>query len=125
MLILNQKLTDYQLFIKDNLTKFVQKLRQMTTLPSPEIDVIEDIREDLSAIKLWELIVFNDDINTFDHVITTLIDVCQHSPEQAEQCTLLIHYKGKCSVKSGDFEELAAMRNEVCRREISAEVQLR
>lgn len=103
----------------------MQKLRQMTTLPSPEIEVIEEINEDLSAIKLWELIVFNDDINTFDHVISTLIDVCQHSPEQAEQCTLIIHYKGKCSVKSGDFEELSALRNEICRREISAEIQLR
>jgi len=103
----------------------VQKLRQMTTLPSPEIEVIEEINEDLSAIKLWELIVFNDDINTFDHVISTLIDVCQHTPEQAEQCTLIIHYKGKCSVKSGDFEELAVLRNEICRREISAEIQLR
>ena len=103
----------------------MQKLRQMTTLPSPEIEVIEEITEDLSAIKLWELIVFNDDINTFDHVISTLIDVCQHSPEQAEQCTLIIHYKGKCSVKAGDFEELAGLRNEICRREISAEIQLR
>lgn len=103
----------------------MQKPRQMTTLPSPEIEVIEEITEDLSAIKLWELIVFNDDINTFDHVISTLIDVCQHSPEQAEQCTLIIHYKGKCSVKSGDFEELVALRNEICRREISAEIQLR
>ncbi len=104
---------------------FVQKFRQMTTLPNPEIDVIEEIVEDLSSIKLWELIVFNDEINTFDHVISTLIDVCQHSPEQAEQCTLIIHYKGKCGVKSGDFEELAGLRNEICRREISAEIELR
>lgn len=103
----------------------MQKPRQMTTLPSPEIEVIEKVTEDLEAIKLWELVVFNDDINTFDHVISTLIDVCQHSPEQAEQCTLIIHYKGKCGVKSGDFEELAALRNEICRREISAEIMLK
>lgn len=103
----------------------MQKIRQMTTLPSPEIEVIEEIVADLEAIKLWELVVFNDDINTFDHVISTLIDVCQHSPEQAEQCTLIIHYKGKCGVKSGDFEELAALRNEICRREISAEIMLK
>ncbi len=97
----------------------------MTTLPSPEIEVIEKVTEDLEAIKLWELVVFNDDINTFDHVISTLIDVCHHSPEQAEQCTLIIHYKGKCGVKSGDFEELTALRNEICRREISAEIMLK
>ena len=68
------------------------------------------------------LVVFNDDINTFDHVIDTLMDVCHHTPEQAEQCTLLIHYKGKCSVKNGSWEELVPMRNEICRRGISAEV---
>ena len=94
----------------------------MTTLPSPEIDVIEDIREDLSAIKLWELIVFNDDINTFDHVITTLIDVCQHSPEQAEQCTLLIHYKGKCIVKTGSFDELKPQCTQLLEAGLSAEI---
>ena len=97
----------------------------MTTLPSPEIEVIDEAIEDIASIKLWELVVFNDDTNTFDHVIETLIDVCHHSPEQAEQCTLIIHYKGKCGVKSGDFEELTGLRNEICRREISAEIMLK
>ncbi len=97
----------------------------MATLPNPEIEVIEDFAEEIEALKLWDLVVFNDDINTFDHVIDTLMDVCKHSPEQAEQCTLIIHFKGKCSVKSGDFEELVSMRNEICRREIAAEVVLR
>ncbi|MES2517544.1 MAG: ATP-dependent Clp protease adaptor ClpS [Bacteroidota bacterium] len=69
-----------------------------------------------------DLMVFNDEINTFDFVIGTLIEVCGHTPEQAEQCTLLIHYKGKCSVKKGTFEELAPMRNDICRRGIAAEV---
>ncbi len=97
----------------------------MTAFPSPEIEVIDEVIEDLANIKLWELVLFNDDINSFDHVIKTLIDVCKHSPEQAEQCTLIVHYKGKCGVKSGDFEELASMRTEICRREISAEIYLR
>ena len=69
-----------------------------------------------------ELIVYNDEVNTFDHVIKTLMEVCEHSPEQAEQCTLIIHYKGKCSVKRGVFEELVPMRNAICERGISAEV---
>ncbi len=103
----------------------MQKTNQMATLPNPEIEVIEDFAEEIEALKLWDLVVFNDDINTFDHVIDTLMDVCKHSPEQAEQCTLIIHFKGKCSVKSGDFEELVSMRNEICRREIAAEVVLR
>ena len=71
---------------------------------------------------LLSLVVFNDEVNTFDHVIKTLVDVCGHTPEQAEQCTLLIHYKGKCSVKVGGFDLLAPMRNDICGRGISAEV---
>jgi ATP-dependent Clp protease adaptor protein ClpS len=68
------------------------------------------------------LIVFNDEVNTFDHVIQTLIKVCKHTPEQAEQCTWIIHYKGKCTVKVGAFDELAPLRNAICQRGISAEV---
>jgi ATP-dependent Clp protease adaptor protein ClpS len=71
---------------------------------------------------VFDLMVFNDDINTFDHVIETLVEVCGHTLEQAEQCTVLIHYKGKCSVKKGSFEELAPLRNTICQRGISAEV---
>jgi len=57
-------------------------------------------------VDLYEIVLFNDDINTFDFVISSLIDVCDHSLEQAEQCTILVHYKGKCSVKSGEYKEL-------------------
>jgi ATP-dependent Clp protease adaptor protein ClpS len=46
-----------------------------------------------------EIIVYNDDVNTFDHVIDTLMRVCEHTPEQAEQCSLIVHYNGKCTVK--------------------------
>lgn len=53
-----------------------------------------------------EIVLFNDDVNTFDHVIDTLIRVCSHTSEQAEQCAILVHYKGKCTVKTGDFDEL-------------------
>ena len=54
-----------------------------------------------------------------------LIEVCGHSFEQAEQCTLIIHYKGKCSVKNGDFDELKPVRDAICERGISAEILLR
>jgi ATP-dependent Clp protease adaptor protein ClpS len=79
-----------------------------------EITELEDIKD---------LIVFNDDVNTFDFVIETLIKVCKHTREQAEQCTLLIHYKGKCAVKKGPVTELALMRAAICDRGISAEIQ--
>lgn len=88
--------------------------------PFEETDVA--VLDDVVETDVHNLVVFNDDVNTFDHVINTLIDVCQHTPEQAEQCTLLIHYKGKCVVKNGSWEELVPMRNEICRRGISAEV---
>lgn len=53
-----------------------------------------------------EIILYNDEVNTFDHVIDTLIYVCEHTPEQAEQCSIIVHYKGKCTVKTGSYEEL-------------------
>jgi ATP-dependent Clp protease adaptor protein ClpS len=57
-------------------------------------------------VDLYEIVLFNDDIHTFEFVINALLDVCDHTLEQAEQCTLLVHYKGKCAVKSGEYKEL-------------------
>ncbi|MFY7788651.1 MAG: ATP-dependent Clp protease adaptor ClpS [Thermoflexibacteraceae bacterium] len=85
-------------------------------------DVLEDVEMDVDATLERELVVFNDDVNTFDHVIDTLMQVCQHTAEQAEQCTLLIHFKGKCTVKVGTFNTLKPMRDAICDRGISAEV---
>jgi ATP-dependent Clp protease adaptor protein ClpS len=90
----------------------------MQALTDTEVEILEKTVE--TDIK--KLIIYNDDVNTFDWVIDTLIEVCRHTSEQAEQCTLIIHYKGKCSVKEGEFEELVGMRNEICRRGISAEI---
>lgn len=69
-----------------------------------------------------ELIVFNDEVNTFDYVIQLLIDICGHDPLQAEQCTLLIHYKGKCGVKTGSFEELEPRCTSLLEAGLSAEI---
>ena len=90
------------------------------TITNPSIE--EEIALDELDFQERELVVFNDDYNTFDHVIRTLIEICKHSPEQAEQCTWLIHYKGKCTVKFGSFEELVPMRQGICERGISAEI---
>lgn len=70
-----------------------------------------------------QLIVYNDDFNTFDHVIESLIKVCKHDPIQAEQCTFLIHYKGKCSVKKGSYEILEPMCTALLERGITAEIE--
>ena len=70
-----------------------------------------------------EIILYNDDINTFDHVINTLISVCDHSLEQAEQCSLIVHYKGKCGVKSGSYSELKPMCTKLLQAGLSAEIE--
>lgn len=75
----------------------------------PYIEESEILLEDLLDQEALDLVVFNDDVNTFEHVISILMKVCKHSHEQAEQCTLLIHYKGKCAVKKGSKEELKPM----------------
>ncbi|RZS94717.1 ATP-dependent Clp protease adaptor ClpS [Cecembia calidifontis] len=75
----------------------------------PMLEEVEVLLEELIDTDECELVVFNDDINTFDHVIKVLIKVCQHTPEQAEQCTLIIHYKGKCTVKKGSRSKLKPM----------------
>jgi ATP-dependent Clp protease adaptor protein ClpS len=76
------------------------------SIPLPFIEEAEILVEELIDQESHDLIVFNDDFNTFEHVINILIKVCKHTHEQAEQCTLIIHYKGKCAVKKGSFEEL-------------------
>jgi ATP-dependent Clp protease adaptor protein ClpS len=70
-----------------------------------------------------DLVVYNDDFNTFEHVINTLIKVCKHTAEQAEQCTYIIHFRGKCAVKQGTFDELKPMKESICKAGIDAKIQ--
>lgn len=69
-----------------------------------------------------EIVLYNDDVNTFDHVIDTLIRVCNHDEIQAEQCALLVHYKGKCTVKTGSFDELKPQCSALLEAGLSAEI---
>lgn len=69
-----------------------------------------------------EIVLHNDDVNTFDHVIETLIRVCKHDALQAEQCALLVHYKGKCTVKTGTIEELKPQCSALLDAGLSAEI---
>lgn len=68
------------------------------------------------------LILINDDYHSFDYVINALIDVCNHTEQQATQCTMITHYKGKCDVKKGSFEELRSMRKALIERELKAQI---
>jgi len=90
------------------------------------MNTIEKTQEDVLVEELVginnEIVLFNDDVNTFDHVIDTLIRVCQHSSEQAEQCAILVHYKGKCTVKTGSFEELKPQCTQLLDAGLSAEI---
>jgi len=76
------------------------------TKGSPYVEEIHNTGEDLYRA----LILHNDEVNNFDFVIKCLVEICNHSNIQAEQCTFLVHYKGKCDVKTGPFEILDPMR---------------
>ncbi len=68
------------------------------------------------------IVLYDDDYNTFDFVIESLIDICDHAPQQAEQCTLIVHYKGKCEVKSGSLCDLSPRCKRLLQRGLTAEI---
>jgi ATP-dependent Clp protease adaptor protein ClpS len=90
------------------------------------MSTIEKVQEDVlveeSVGTNNEIVLHNDDVNTFDHVIETLIRVCKHDALQAEQCALLVHYKGKCTVKTGTIEELKPQCSALLDAGLSAEI---
>ena len=69
------------------------------------------------------LILYNDDVNTFDHVIDTLVEVCHHTFEQAEQCAIIVHFKGKCDVKTGSYEYLKPLCTALLDAGLSAQIE--
>lgn len=79
--------------------------------------------EELVSIDSYKLIVYNDGVNTFDWVIQSLIEVCGHEETQAQQCTLLIHYKGKAIVKTGIREKLKPMYYALTDRGINSKIE--
>tara|TARA_R110002072_G_scaffold124085_2_gene259553 strand:+ start:5687 stop:5962 length:276 start_codon:yes stop_codon:yes gene_type:complete len=87
----------------------------------------EKTEEEVSVAELEsnqnEIVLFNDDVNTFDHVINTLIYACEHTPEQAEQCSIIVHFKGKCTVKTGAYSELEPRCSMLLDAGLSAEIQ--
>lgn len=71
----------------------------------------------------WAIILYNDDFNTFDWVIECLMKYCKHQAIQAEQCAWIVHTKGKCSVKTGDFSVLIPICNALCDSGLSAKLE--
>lgn len=84
--------------------------------------VLEEVLVEEAVATNNEIVLFNDDVNTFDHVINTLIRVCSHTAEQAEQCALLVHYKGKCTVKTGELSDLKPQCSSLLEAGLSAEI---
>jgi ATP-dependent Clp protease adaptor protein ClpS len=86
----------------------------------------EKIQEEIEVLELraneHQIVLFNDDIHSFDYVIDSLIDVCEHTVEQAEQCTYLVHFKGKCTVKTGELKELKPRCSKLLELGLSAEL---
>lgn len=89
---------------------------------STKEEVLEKKEVENKEGNLHEIVLFNDEYNTFDHVIETLIIVCEHTPEQAEQCSLLVHYKGKCTVKTGTYKKLKPPCSKLLDAGLSAEI---
>ncbi|GGH46410.1 Clp protease ClpS [Mangrovimonas yunxiaonensis] len=89
---------------------------------STQEKTLEDVLLDEAVNKENEIVLYNDDVNTFDHVIETLIYACDHTPEQAEQCSIIVHYKGKCTVKTGAYPDLEPRCSMLLEAGLSAEI---
>ena len=91
-------------------------------------DILTEVREDTDVMTSNEepcsLIVWNDDVNTFEWVIVTLVEVCGHSQEQAEQCSYFIHFQGKYAVKEGSYDDLKPMCERITDRGIGATIEV-
>ncbi len=88
------------------------------TLEETRIDVLTDFE------KSYQIIVWNDEVNTFEWVIETLIEVCKHTEEQAEQCAMLIHTRGKYAVKNGSYDDLKPQCDAITERGIGATLEV-
>ena len=87
-----------------------------------EQEVVDVLEEELVENEK-SLVLINDDVNTFEHVIRTLMEVCEHSREQAETCAWITHYKGRCAVRHGSFEELKPYYDALLERQLTANIE--
>lgn len=86
-------------------------------------EVMEDTDVMLEEVLSKKIVIYNDDINTFEHVIKCLISYCKHTKEQAEQCAMFIHTKGRYAVKHGDYDYLRPIRNALTENGINAKIE--
>ncbi|MBO4752543.1 MAG: ATP-dependent Clp protease adaptor ClpS [Bacteroidales bacterium] len=69
-----------------------------------------------------KLLLYNDDVHTFDYVIKALVDICRHTVNQAEQCAIIVHCKGKCVIKNGSYETLLPMHTSLLDKQLTTEI---
>ena len=87
---------------------------------------VETSTEFETAIKALfdrNLVLYNDDVNSFDHVIECLVDYCEHDPIQAEQCAHIVHFNGKCSIKKGTFDMLQPIAEKLLEKKLSVKIE--
>lgn len=92
-----------------------------STVEETQVKELIDVKEIITD--QFDIVLYNDDVNTFDHVTESLIKICKHESLQAEQCTYLVHYKGKCAVKRGEYEKLAPICTALLDRGLSAKIE--
>lgn len=95
----------------------------MNAVLATGVELDELLETDVVTVEEKKLILFNDHVNTFDHVIDCLVDICDHDPIQAEQCAVITHYKGRCSIKHGEYEELKRFHGALGERGLTVEIQ--
>jgi ATP-dependent Clp protease adaptor protein ClpS len=95
----------------------------MKTIELPEIAELDEVFSETGADEKKALILYNDDVNTFEFVTKCLISICGHTPLQAEQCTYLVHYAGKCVVRNGTFRQLRPLCEALIEHGLSAKVE--
>ncbi len=83
-----------------------------------------DVLTDLAKVADYELVLYNDDYNTFEHVINCLVKYCDHDIYQAEQCAWIVHTKGKCAIKSGEYSSLEPICTALSDQGLSAQIEL-
>ena len=91
-----------------------------STRQSPDIDFDDDVC--ILSDENRHLILHNDNVHTFDYVIASLIDICHHEIDQAEQCAYIVHFKGKCDVKNGVYDELHLMKDQLTSKGLSVTI---
>lgn len=95
-----------------------KKMEENKPYVSPQAEDQTTVLEDNGC----SLLLYNDDVHTFDYVIKSLVDICRHTVEQAEQCAILVHCHGKCAVKHGSYTDLLPMHTALLNKQLTSEI---